>query len=223
MTLYQRLQEMVLVFLRGFTGIMQVLHGVWKLLRLPQPRISVFGGSRSKLDSPYAQQAHLLAHKLAQHNLSVLTGGGPGIMEAVSCGVAHEVKERTMGIGVSDLPGESGINSCATQNVQVDFFWVRKWLLLDYSIGFVIFPGGFGTIDELSDVLTLMQTGKVPHAPIILVGIDFWKLWMIWVKQAEQDGFINAQEVSWIMMTDDLDLVVSTLVEHCKKANIKKE
>lgn len=217
MTLYQRLKEIILVTLRGLKGITQLLHGVWKLLRLPHPRVSIFGGSRSKLDSPYAQRAHLLAHKLAQHTLSVITGGGPGIMEAVSCGVAHELKERTMGIGVSHLPGETGINSCAEQNVIVDYFWVRKWLLLDYSVGFVIFPGGFGTIDELSDVLTLMQTGKVPHSPIILVGVDFWKYWMIWIEQAEKDGFISAQERSWIMITDDLDLVVETLVEHCKK------
>ena len=219
MSLLQQLSQSLLETFRGFHGAMQLTYGVWKVLGMPYPRVSIFGGSRLKTDSTYSQKAHQLAHKLAQNKLSVLTGGGPGIMEAANCGAAHETKERTMGIGVRNLPGELGINACAQDNVLVDYFWVRKLLLLRYSIGFVIFPGGFGTLGELTDLLTLMQTKKMAHVPIILVGVDYWSSWIAWADQAEKEGCISMEERALLVTTDDLDWVVTTLIKHCKNCS----
>jgi uncharacterized protein (TIGR00730 family) len=214
----QRFLATCSVLFHGLKGAMQLVHGVWKVLSMPSPRVTIFGASRSKLDSMYAEQAHLLAHKLAQKNIAVVTGGGPGIMEAVNCGISHELKKWTMGIGIKNLPGENGINICARDtSVIVDYFWVRKWLMLDYSEGFIIFPGGFGTLDELAELLTLMQTNKLVHSPIILVDTDFWQLWMQWVHRAEKEKFLSAKERGWIIMTDDLDFIVTTLLDHHNK------
>lgn len=212
-----RLYESFIVGLRGLKGTIQLVRGVGKVLRLPNPRISIFGGSRSKLDSRSSQRAHLLAHRFAQHDISVLTGGGPGMMEAVSCGVLHEGHENSIGIALRNLPGESGVNPCAKDTIIVDYFWVRKWLLLDFSMGFVVLPGGFGTVDELTELLTLMQTKKIAHAPVILLNADYWKPWMMWASQAEKDGYISAEEYAWLMVTDDLDLVVTTILKHCQR------
>lgn len=203
-----------------FKATLQMVYAAWKISDLPQPLVSIFGGSRLKKDSPYVVQAHLIAKMLVDRNISVLTGGGPGIMEAASCGAAHEKKEgqnRTMGIGVVGLRGEEGFNPCVKDSgIMIDYFFARKYLLISYSFGFIVFPGGYGTMDELSELLTLMQTGKIAEAPVILIGSKYWQHYLAWVEVAREHGLLVRREVSLITVTDDLEYAVTILAAHCE-------
>lgn len=212
----------------GFSLLHQVFHimyGFYKISKLSQPTISIFGGSRMKLDSRYTNQAYDLAARLAQAGVSVLTGGGPGIMEAANCGAieargkykgSHAVT--TMGIGITHLKYEKGLNVCAAEQVMVDYFFARKWLLTHYSLAFVFFPGGIGTMDELSDLLNLMQTGKLAQAPVILIGTEFWKFYFEWLALARHEGLLFPREQPEVMLTDDIDQVFGRIIAHCKAA-----
>lgn len=197
----------------------QVLYGAWRVLRLPQPIVSIFGSARMKLDTKYAHKAHEFALKLAHEHISVLTGGGPGIMEAASCAIGPvEGKGRTIGIGVKDL-GE-GLNTCSHESFVLNYFWARKWLLTQYSVGFVVFPGGFGTLDELAEVLTLVQTKKLDPVPIILIGTEYWGDFMAWVeKEVVVHKLIAPEDVQLLTLTDDLDEAFSLIKKACKVPN----
>lgn len=198
----------------------QIVTGLYIILDLTRPCVSIFGGSRLLQDSSYSQDAYAIAAKLVAHGISVLTGGGPGIMEAGNCGAgsgAHEKGEIvTMGIGVRGLEGQD-FNKCAGKTVLFDYFFSRKWLLINYSMGFVVFPGGFGTVDELSDLLNQMQTGKLHQSPVILIGTSFWKPYQDWMEQARNHQLLASVNVPQIVVTDDLDHAVSILLEHRKK------
>ncbi|MGC2310391.1 MAG: TIGR00730 family Rossman fold protein [Candidatus Babeliaceae bacterium] len=200
-----------------FKTTLQIIYGAWKISRLPQPIVSIFGGSRLKKDSIYVQQAQIVARMLVDRNLSVITGGGPGIMEAATCGASHEQKRRirTMGIGVVGLKGEEGFNPCVKDSIMLDYFFARKYLLINFSLGFIIFPGGFGTMDELSELLTLMQTGKLKRAPVILIGSEYWKDYLAWVEVARHNGLLVSKETHLITVTDDLKEAVDILASHC--------
>jgi len=196
----------------------QIVRGLYTILDLTRPCVSFFGGSRLKQDSRYAQHAYTLAAKFVQHGVSVLTGGGPGIMEAGNCGamsVAKKGEVVTIGIGVRGLGDGAPFNKCAVKNIIFDYFFSRKWLLIHYSVGYVIFPGGFGTMDELSDLLSQMQTGKIPMAPVVLIGADYWKPYMAWVDEARKTDLLSGINAPKIVVTDDLDYAVAVLVEHC--------
>ncbi len=151
-------------------------------------------------------------------DISVLTGGGGGIMEAANCGVFYSEtggKGRTMGIGVRDLV-EEGPNHCVHEYFELEYFFARKWLLTHYSIAFVIFPGGFGTIDELSEVLTLIQTNKLKRVPIVLIGKEFWDPFMNWViNEALKHGTVSQKDVDLLIVTDDLDQAFSIIANAC--------
>ena len=151
----------------------QMLHGAWHLAKMPKPIITIFGGARLSQDNRYAHQAHELAHALTERNISVLTGGGPGIMQAANCGAIKSRELRNLGIGVEGLP--KGANMCVQHYVNTKYFFARKWLLMHYSAAFVAFPGGFGTFDEIAELATLIQTKKLSPAPIILVGKEYWQ------------------------------------------------
>ena len=114
--------------------------GAWRVNRLPKPIVTIFGGSRIKLEDPYAQQAHQFAQMLVEQNISVVTGGGGGIMQAASCGaVPGKGRGRSLGIGVKELHEKP--NPCIQDYIELDYFYARKWLLAEYSVGFVVFPG----------------------------------------------------------------------------------
>ncbi len=212
--------------------IFQIMYGQYKILRLPQPTVSIFGGARLPQDGEYTKKAFDLAGKLAYEGFSVLTGGGPGIMESANCGankIYEEHKEkgikngkngrtigRSMGIGISRLRYEEALNRCISEKITLDYFFARKYLLLNYSKGFIVFPGGFGTMDELSDLLNLMQTGKRPFAPIVLIGTEFWKCYREWVTTARQAGLLSQSNEPRVLVTDDLDEAVTLLVEHSR-------
>ena len=205
--------------------VFQIMYGHYKILKLPQPTISIFGGARLSQDDTYTKQAFELGNKLATVGFSVLTGGGPGIMESANCGAAKaangepqdgHVYGKSMGIGIRRLRFEEPLNTCMSEKITLDYFFARKFLLLNYSMGFVIFPGGFGTMDELSDLLNLIQTGKRSFAPVILIGREFWKDYIAWVEMARKAHLLSKTNEPKIIVTNDLDEAVALLVEHSR-------
>ncbi len=196
----------------------QIVYGFWRLSKLPQPLVSIFGGSRILLKDAYAEQAHKIAGILTAAHISVVTGGGTGIMEAASCGAVGSkgAKGRAIGITVKDL-GE-GQNPCVQDHFQLDYFFARKWLMTRYSSAFIIFPGGFGTLDELAEVLTLIQTKKLPRVPIVLIGIEYWTPLMAWLKgEAFKHQLIDQDDLSLFVVTDDLKEVFRIIKNFCDR------
>lgn len=216
-----------LVLSANYIKIMpQLIVGAWKIARLPQPVVSVFGGSRLKKDSKYVLWAEDLSRRLVAQEISVITGGGPGIMEAASCGAFRKDYHRvhTMGIGVQGVTtsDHESINPCVKDYVITDYFALRKYLLINYSYAYVIFPGGFGTMDEFAELLTQMQTNKIPVAPVVLVGEEYWSHFIAWVKRAVQEGLIPQEHVDYITVTDDMEKAADILVNHCERCmNLK--
>jgi len=211
----------IIFWVRGmfslFHTLLQLLYGMWRIGGFNPPFVSIFGGARLKQTDYYALKAHELAQRLVNADISVLTGGGPGIMEAANCGALYEPrgKGRSIGIGVRDLDEEPNI--CVQEFMKLNQFWARKWLLTRYSTAFIVFPGGIGTLDELMEVLTLMQTNKVVRAPIVLVGTEYWKLFMDWcVQTAMKHGTVLQEEIDLLFVTDDLDEVFNHALSICK-------
>ena len=214
---FARLRMCVSVFWSFFKVSFQVLYGGWRVSRLSKPIVSIFGSARLKLSDPYSQQAHKLAKKYVDTDISVLTGGGPGIMEAASCGAVPQNggKGISMGIGVKDL-GE-GRNPCVQEYFELDHFYARKWLLTRYSVAFVVFPGGFGTLDELTEVLTLIQTRKLHRVPIVLIGSEYWASFMEWARgEALKHGTISKENLQLFTVTDDLEVAYSLICDECR-------
>ena len=146
------------------------------------PCVSIFGSARTKSDEKYYILAEKIAYRLTQNGYGVITGGGPGIMEAGNKG-AHRGKGISVGLNI-DLPFEQHFNPYIDRdkNIEFDYFFVRKVMFVKYAQGFVVMPGGFGTLDELFEAITLIQTKKIGKFPIILVGKDFWSGLFDWVK-----------------------------------------
>ena len=195
----------------------QLLYGMMRMSRYAPPFVSIFGSARLKQSDSYAVQAHEVAQRLVDADVSVLTGGGAGIMEAANCGAiySHKGKGRSIGIGVRDLDEEP--NTCVQDFIQINQFWARKWLLTRYSSAFIIFPGGFGTLDELFEVLTLMQTRRTPKAPIVLVGTEYWKPFIEWcVQEAFKHGAVSKEEIDLFFVTDTIDEVFNHALNLCK-------
>ena len=216
---FSRLWMCTKIFYRGLKVQLQVVYGAWHLSKLQKPFVSIFGGARLSQESPYAEKANELAQRLVEHNVSVLTGGGPGVMHAANCGAIEPKnggKGRSVGIGVKDL-GE-GKNPCVQEYFELDYFFARKWLLTRYSTAFIVFPGGFGTMDELSEVLTLIQTKKLERVPIILFGTSYWDSFMKWVTdEAIVHDLIAEKDLKLFTVTDDLEEVFCLVRDQCDK------
>jgi len=190
-------------FLRVFW---QIIYGAWRVSKLPHPIISIFGSSKTQQADQYAHDANKVAALLVEQGISVLTGGGPGIMEAANCGAVLQASNGTkitsIGIGVRGL--NEGKNTCVQEYFEMDYFFARKWLLTQYSKGFVVFPGGFGTLDELSELLTLIQTRQLKKVPIVLVGREYWQPFMNWVTdEMLAHGLIKQEHLKLFSITDD--------------------
>lgn len=195
----------------------QMMYGTWRVSKLPQPIVSIFGGARVSGKDPYFQKAHQLGERFIELDISVLTGGGPGIMEAASCGAIRPKgkKARMMGIGVTDL-GEKP-NQCVQEFFVLNYFFARKWLLTRFSSAFVVFPGGFGTLDEMAEVLTLIQTKKLKRVPIVLFGVEYWQPFMNWLHQeALKHGTISKEDLTLFTLTDDLEQIFCLVRDECK-------
>jgi len=199
----------------------RLIGGVWTLSILKPPIVSVFGGSKLGQDHEYAQKAHELAQRLIEHNISVITGGGPGIMQAANCGAFEHNKEtnknrgKSIGIGLQGLEQKKG-NQCADAFIITRYFFTRKWLLTRYSTAFVVFPGGYGTLDELFEVTTLMQTERLKRVPIVLFKSAYWKPLLEWIEQAKKEGLLLEKDADLIFTTDSVDEAFHHLHQHCE-------
>jgi uncharacterized protein (TIGR00730 family) len=201
-----------------FRMSLHLLRGIRKVTQLERAPVTIFGGSRLKSDSIYMEQARQLAQMFASHGIPVLTGGGPGIMEAASCGAGsiHSKVITTIGISVTGLNKAGPRSVCQRDVIFMDNFSARKWLLIRYSRGFAVFPGGFGTLDELMELLTLIQTKKLPKAPIVLIGTDYWKPFLTWVHDSALAlGLISPEDRTLFTVTDDINEAFELLKAHC--------
>ncbi len=182
------------------------------------PSVTVFGSARTKSDNPYYEIAYELGRLLAQEGLSVITGGGPGIMEATNKG-AKEIGGASAGVGV-ELPFEASNNAYIDpdKNITFRYFFVRKLMFLKYSQAFVAFPGGLGTLDELFEALTLSQTGKTPKFPILLVGRDYWSGLVDWLKnRALAEGYISEHDFELFRVVDTAEEVMDAITGFLSK------
>ena len=161
------------------------------------PAVTIFGSARLAPTNPYYQMAVTLGKMLAKQNLAVVTGGGPGIMEAANRG-ASEGKGKSVGLNI-ELPFEQKGNRYANIPIDFHYFFSRKVCFVKYSIAFIFMPGGFGTLDEFFEVLTLVQTRRIPRYPLILIGEDYWSGLLRWSKNTlEKNGFISPGDMDLV-------------------------
>ena len=190
----------------------EFVTGYEKLSRIG-PCVSIFGSARTKPDNPYYKLTEEVAQKIVEHGYGVITGGGPGVMEAGNKG-AHLAGGTSVGLNIH-LPFEQHDNPYidSDKNINFDYFFVRKVMFVKYSQGFVVMPGGFGTLDELFEAITLIQTHKIDKFPIILVGTEFWKGLVDWIKTTLLDSFqnISAGDIDLVQVVDTADEVIEIL------------
>jgi len=186
------------------------------------PCVSIFGSARTKPEDKYYQLAERVAYKISKAGYGVITGGGPGIMEAGNKG-AFLGEGVSVGLNI-DLPFEQHFNPYidSDKNLQFDYFFVRKVMFVKYSQGFVVMPGGFGTLDELFEAMTLIQTKKIGKFPIILVGSEFWGGLIQWIEDVllKKYANISAFDMNLIQIVDTEDEVVDALNSFYKKFNL---
>jgi hypothetical protein len=177
------------------------------------PAVTVFGSARTKPTDPYYRAALEIGKGLAKHNLAVVTGGGPGIMEAANKGATH-AGGKSVGLNI-ELPHEQNGNRFANVPIHFHYFFSRKVCFVKYSIGFVFMPGGFGTLDELFEVLTLVQTQRIPQFPLILFGKAHWKGLIAWLKlRLEKGNLISPDDLDLLKITDDVDEVIAIIRDY---------
>ena len=199
-----RFTEIILIlrafrdFIRGF----RVLHFVG-------PCVVIFGSARFGEDHPYYATARELGRRVSRLGFTVLTGGGPGLMEAANRG-ARDVGGRSVGCNI-ELPLEQAPNPYLDRWVNCHYFFVRKVLLFKYSYAFIALPGGLGTLDELCEALTLIQTGKIRGFPVVLIGTKYWQPFMDLLNEMLAEGAISEPDLALLKVTDDLDEAISHL------------
>lgn len=204
-----------------FKIMSEFVNGYEKMGRIG-PCVSIFGSARTKNTDPYYKLAEEVAFKISQAGYGVISGGGPGIMEAANKG-AHLGGGASVGLNI-DLPFEQHFNPYIDhdKNLQFDYFFVRKVMFVKYSQGFVVMPGGFGTLDELFEAITLIQTKKIGKFPIILVGSEFWSGLIDWIKTVIIEKYSNAspEDMNLIKIVDTSDEVVTIIDNFYKKYNL---
>jgi len=187
------------------------------------PCVSIFGSARTEPDHDYYQLAEDIAFKLSQQGFGIITGGGPGVMEAANKG-ARLAGGKSVGLNI-DLPFEQMANPYIDMDkfINFDYFFVRKLMFTKYAQGFVVLPGGFGTMDELFEALTLIQTGKVAKFPIVLVKSDYWTGLLDWVKTTmlRENNNISTKDLELIQVVDTADEAAAIITEFYSKYSIK--
>jgi len=174
------------------------------------PAITIFGSARVKEGDKYYEAARQLAYKFAKEGFSVVTGGGPGIMEAGNRG-AYEAGGNSIGLNIA-LPLEQVPNQYTNVQLNFHYFFARKVMLVKYATGYILFPGGYGTLDELTEVLVLIQTKKLRPFPVILYGSEYWNGLVNWMKeQLVQNHYINHEDFRIFKVMDDIDEIVNEI------------
>jgi uncharacterized protein (TIGR00730 family) len=180
--------------------------------RIDRPAVTIFGSARIREGDPTYEHARDVARRFAEHGWAVVTGGGPGVMEAANRG-ARDGGGLSVGFNI-ELPHEQRGNPYVDLSMTFRHFYARKTMFVKAAEGFVVFPGGFGTADELFEALTLIQTGKVMHFPVVLVGSDYWEELLTWVRdELLADGMISPNDLDLLYVTDDPDDVVDRVLE----------
>jgi uncharacterized protein (TIGR00730 family) len=189
----------------------EFLGGFQKVLEIDRPAVSIFGSARVDETSPPYEQARATARLFAKAHFAVVTGGGPGVMEAANRGCKEE---GGLSIGFNiELPHEQGVNPYCDITMTFKHFYARKTMFVKAAEGFVIFPGGFGTLDEAFEALTLIQTGKVLNFPVVLFDRDYWRELLDWINgRLLRDGMISPEDVQLLHVTDDPAEAVEVVV-----------
>jgi uncharacterized protein (TIGR00730 family) len=181
------------------------------------PAVTVFGSARLKPSDPCYKLGVEIGRQLARHNIAVITGGGPGIMEAANKGAA-QAKGKSVGLNI-ELPHEQEGNPYANVPVDFHYFFARKVCFVKYSMGFIFMPGGFGTIDELSEVITLVQTERIPKFPLILVGRQYWAGLLKWMKDQMLDRrkLISPGDLELMTIVETAEEAVSIVLDYARR------
>jgi len=187
-------------------------NGLNIMNKFKKPAITVFGSARIKEDKQAYKNAVKLSEKISKElNFNIITGGGPGIMEAANKGSHGVENTESIGIGII-LPFENGGNQYTSVNEQFKYFFSRKVMLINYSRAYIAMQGGFGTLDEIFEVLTLMQTSKIPKSKIYLVDVEFYKPLMEFIKTSLlKNNLINKEDLDLLVLTDDFDFIIEDL------------
>jgi len=190
----------------------ELVHAAETLSRIG-PAVSIFGSARLAPDSPYCHLAQDLGARLAKAGLTVIAGGGPGVMHAANQG-AYDAGGTSVGLNIK-LPAEASNNPFQTIDLQFEYFYSRKATFFMHSMAYIALPGGFGTLDELFEALTLIQTGKIPPGPIILVGGSFWQGLIDWInKEVLSLGMVTDRHMSLFQIEDDPETVVKLVLDY---------
>ena len=202
-----------------FGVVMQFVKG-FRTLHFIGPCVTVFGSARFKEDHPYYELAREISKELAQGGFAIMTGGGPGIMEAANRG-AKEGGGLSIGCNIV-LPFEQHENPYLDKFVNIEYFFVRKELLRKYSFAFVVLPGGFGTLDEFFETVTLVQTKKVEHFPIVVVGKEFHHAIIEHIRVMAENQTISPVDLELILFTDSVEEVVEHINKYAAEKNLPK-
>ena len=203
---------------RMFRIIGELVEGFDKLSDV-EPAVTIYGSARIKPEDELYDQTEEIAYKLGNLGFSIITGGGPGVMEAANKGaVAAGVK--SVGIHV-ELPMEQLCNTYATKAITFNHFFIRKVMLVKYALAFIIMPGGLGTLDELTEVQTLMQTHKIKPFPVVLFNSHYWSGFLDWLKSTTLTrGFISEEDLNLMVVCDQVDEVIDTVQNWYKKHQV---
>ncbi|MFC1950786.1 TIGR00730 family Rossman fold protein [Chloroflexota bacterium] len=203
---------------RMFRLIGEFVEGFDKLSGI-EPAVSIYGSARLTENDPLYRQIEQIAEALGKMGFTVITGGGPGVMEAANKG-ALKAGATSVGLNI-ELPEEQDINPYTNKSVTFDHFFVRKVMLVKYASAFIIFPGGLGTMDELSEVLTLMQTHKIKPFPVILYDTDYWKGFLDWLRDTVLvKGFISYDDFNLLRVCDRPDEVAEAVQQWYKEQKL---
>ena len=195
----------------------EFVDGYDKLFKIG-PCVSIFGSARTEVGSKYYEMARTTANMITNQGFGVITGGGPGIMEAANKG-AKEGGGKSVGLGIT-LPHEQGVNTYVDKDYVINFhyFFARKVMFVKYAQGFIVFPGGFGTLDEFFEALTLIQTKKINPFPIVLIGESYWDGLVDWIRnRMVESGTISPEDIDLFHLTDNPDEAVEIICDFYRK------
>ncbi len=199
----------------------EFVEGYDKLFKIG-PCVSIFGSARTSVEGEYYEMAQYTAQKVTEQGFGVITGGGPGIMEAANKG-AQKGGGKSVGLGIT-LPHEQGLNAFVDNDYVINFhyFFARKVMFVKYAQGFIVFPGGFGTLDEFFEALTLIQTKKVTAFPVVLIGTEYWKGLVDWIENTMiENSTISKGDLDLFHLTDDPDEAVNIICEFYKEHTLQ--